>query len=330
MTTQFPTASDAGSIDSVAAGLIQTDEDPNTTTEVSDEVTEAAPADEGEEPEAQTDEAPDDAEEVEDDATEEDDAPEEPAQATYTVKVDGKEVSVTLEELTRSYAGQGYIQKRMQETAAIRKEAEATYHALNAERQQLMQALQVYEQQLASTMNPQPPSQELLQTDPIAYLEQDAAYRKATETRQAVHQQMLALQQRQIEDQQRAHAAYLAEQAQVLQQRIPAFADAEKAGSLKKALVETATQTYGYSPEELQGLSDARAVEVLHDAMQYRKLMAGRAEAAKKVAKPAAPVVRPGARRTEADAKVKAEKAARSRMKQTGSVDDVAAFLIQR
>lgn len=322
--TTHPTSMDAGSVDSVAESLLLTEEDNAPEAE-------AAAEDEAPELDARPEEtAEDQADDATDEAADEDDGVEEPQTQTFTVKVDGQEVAVTLDDLKRAYAGQGYIQKRMQEVAAVRKEAEQTYHALNAERQQLMQALQAYEQQLASSMNPQPPSQELLKTDPIAYLEQDAAYRQAVETRQAVRQQYVQLAQQQQAQQEQAYRAYLAEQAQVLQQRIPDFADAKKAKALQQSLVETATTAYGYSADELRGLSDARAVQVLHDAMRYRQLMAGREAATKKVEKPTAPVVRPGARRSDATSAAKQEQQARSRMKRTGSVDDVASFLITR
>ena len=123
--------------------------------------------------------------------------------------------------------------------------------------------------------------------------------------------------------------AYLAEQAQLLTQRIPEFADAKKAGELKKSLIEAGSQHYGFSPDELQGISDARHVQVLHDAMRYRQLMAGKERVQEKVAQVNRPVVRPGAKRPETTGKQIEAKKALSRMKTTGSVDDVAAYLLK-
>lgn len=217
----------------------------------------------------------------------------------------------------------------MQEVAAVRKEAEAAYNALNQERAQMAQALAVYQQQLAAAGNPQPPSKDLLKTDPIRYLEEEAAYREGMEQRQAIAQQQAYLMQQQSEQQARAYKAYLAEQAQLLTQRIPEFADAKKAGELKKSLIEAGSQHYGFSPDELQGISDARHVQVLHDAMRYRQLMAGKERVQEKVAQVNRPVVRPGAKRPEQTGKQIEAKKALSRMKTTGSVDDVAAYLLK-
>lgn len=319
----------AGDIDSVANSLLFTQEEDQK--DIADEAAQADPEEEAsdavDEADDQSDEGDGDAVD-EDETADEDDGAEAPNQS-FKVKVDGQEVEVTLDDLKRSFAGQGYIQKRMQEVAAVRKETEATYHALSEERAQLAQALAVYQQQLSAAGNLQPPSKDLLKTDPIRYLEEEAAYREGMEQRQAVAQQQAYLMQQQSEQQSRAYRAYLAEQAQVLTQRIPDFADAKKAGDLKRALIEAGSQHYGFSPDELQAVSDARHVQVLHDAMRYRQLMAGKERVQEKVAQVNRPVVRPGAKRPETTGKQIEAKKAMSRMKSTGSVDDVAAFLLK-
>lgn len=318
----------AGDIDSVANSLIQTDSDDDQQLDAADDTAQAdaegQATDDVEEAEDQA--ADDDGDAVDDDETaSEDDGGEAPQK--FKVKVDGQELEVTLDDLKRSFSGQSYIQKRMEDVAAIRKEAEVTYHALNQERAQVQQALAVYQQQLAATGNPQPPSRELLKTDPIRYLEEEAGYREQMEQRQMLAQQQAAYAQQHSEQQARAYTAYLGEQAQLLTQRIPAFADAKQAGELKKALVEVGT-SYGFTPEEVQGVSDARHVQILHDAMRYRQLIAGKERVQEKVASASRPMVRPGAKRSETDGKRSAEQKSRSRMKSTGSLDDVAAYLL--
>lgn len=320
----------AGDIDSVAMSLLQMPEDDRQK-ETADAAAQADPEKEASDAvdEADASDGEDDGDAVDEDETaDEADDGEEPSKR-YRVKVDGEEREVTLDDLKRAFAGQGYIQKRMQEVAAVRKEAETIYTALNEERAQLAQALAVYQQQLSAAGNLQPPSKELLKTDPIRYLEEEAAYREGMEQRQALAQQQAYLAQQQSEQQSRAYRAYLAEQAQLLTQRIPDFADAKKAGELKRALIETGAQHYGFSSEELSAVSDARHVQVLHDAMRYRQLMAGKERVQEKVAQVNRPVVRPGAKRPETTGKQIEAKKALSRMKSTGSVDDVAAFLLK-
>ena len=71
-------------------------------------------------------EASDDSEIVSDDeeyeVAEEPEVQEEPL---YTVKINGEERQVNLEELTRGYSGQKYIQESMAENAKMRKETDA-------------------------------------------------------------------------------------------------------------------------------------------------------------------------------------------------------------
>ena len=318
----------AGDIDSVANSLLLTESDDDQQLDAADDTAQAdaegQATDDVDEAEDQA--ADDDGDAVGDDGddAEEDDGKEE---QTYRVKADGAEVDVTLDDLKRSYAAQVYHQRRMVEASEIRKEAEVTYHALNQERAQVQQLIDAYQQQLAAAGNPQPPSRDLLKTDPIRYLEEEAGYREQMEQRQMVAQQQAAFAQQHSEQQARAYSAYLGEQAQLLTQRIPEFADAKKAGALKAALIEVGT-SYGFSPEEVQGVSDARHVQILHDAMRYRQLVAGKDRVQEKVAAVSRPMVRPGAKRTETDGKKSAEQKSRSRMRSSGSVDDVAAYLL--
>lgn len=53
---------------------------------------------------------------------------------------------------------------------------------------------------------------------------------------------------------------------------------------LKQALSKTGVESYGFSADELEGLTDPRMVKVLHDAHQYRALKAKRADTKNKVA----------------------------------------------
>lgn len=319
----------AGDIDSVANALLQPEDDQTAPDEEVAQADAETQADDvaPEEDVSDDEDSGEDAAET-DEAADEVDGEEAPS-TKFKVKVDGQELEVTLDDLKRSFAGQGYIQKRMQETAAVRKEAEATYHALNQERAQLAEALSVVQQQLAANSPNQPPSRDLLKTDPIRYLEEEAAYRENMEKAQALSQHQAFLAQQQSEQQARAYNAYLAEQAQLLTQRIPEFSDAKKASELKTKLIETGAQVYGFSPDELNAVSDARHVQVLHDAMRYRQLMAGKDRVQEKVAQVTRPVVRPGAKRTETDGKKVVDQKIRTRMKSTGSVDDVAAFLLR-
>ena len=328
------TTAPEGSIDAVTDMLMQPAEAPNNQDEVESLIVEAPDDDQPEAIEAEAeelddvDDADDTGDDLDDEAelAEQDDGDEEPAQEFFTVKVDGEEKQVTLDDLKRSYSGQAYIQKGMEEAAQSKKQAEQVYQALQEERQKLAATFQQIQTQGVPQM-PNKPSKELMNSDPIAYFEQMEAYREGVEQYQQFQQQQQTMTQQQSEAQQRAQQAYLAEQAQRLQQAIPEFADPEKGKQMKEQLVRTGVDAYGYTPEEMAQVMDARAVQVLADAMKYRQLKEGKGRAEQK-SKGARPVVKPGVKRSDTDGKVARQRKAASRMKKTGNVDDVANFLL--
>ena len=273
----------------------------------------------------EADEAEDDEAEDDDDDEEAEELEEEPASALYTVKVDGVEKQVTLDELRRGYSGQEYIQTQMRQVAEGRKEVEAIYTALQNEAQQVA-ALRQRLEAGNFPQQPVPPSRELFDADPIGYMEAKLKYDEDMASWQQSMGELEQVSHRQRQMQQQALQYQLAQEMQKLQQAIPEFGDREKATQLQKAILETG-QSYGYSPEELNEVADSRAVRILHDAMKYRQMVAAQGEVQKKVEK-VRPVVKPGAKRSATTGKVKQSKQAASRMKQTGSIDDVAKFLL--
>jgi hypothetical protein len=324
------TTAQDGSIDAVAESLIATpvkeDEEDQQDLQQPDEgdapeQAEADDVDEGEEPEV------DEADEAEDES-EADAEDEAPAEQLFTVKVDGREQQVPLSELLRGYSGQAYIQKGMQEVAATKQEAESVYIALQSERQQLAQMVQAVQSGQVSLQPPQKPDESLLQTDPIGYLEARVKYDNDVAAYQQTQQQLQYVTQQQSEAQQRAYMAHLAQEQQKLTQVIPAFANPETAAKVKQDLIATGTEVYGYTADELRQVADHRALRVLHDAAQYRRLMSGKKAVEAPTAAPKTPTIRPGTKPSaQANTRVKAEKA-KAQMKRTGSVDDVAKFLL--
>ena len=93
----------------------------------------------------------------------------------YTVKVDGQETQVTLDDLKQGYSGQKYVQQGMQNVAAQKKEAEAVYTALTNERQQLAELYQSLQNGNISAP-PVKPTKELFDADPIGYMKQNLEY----------------------------------------------------------------------------------------------------------------------------------------------------------
>lgn len=254
-----------------------------------------------EEPEAEEIEAPEPTaeDEAEDETSEpdeaEDETPDPEAPETFTVKIDGKEEAVTLDELKRGYSGQAKIQRGLQEAAEARKQAMELASAV----QQQQAAVIAFAQELQTqgvAPRPQPPHPDLVKTDPFGYVEAKAKYDQDVMVYQQQQAQIQAFHAQQSHIEQAQRNENLQSQAQMLKERIPEFADAKKAGELQRKLWTFGKETYGLSDDELSNITDARVVLALHDAMKYRELRSGTAPV-KKTEPPRN--VKPAAKRPE-------------------------------
>ena len=242
---------------------------------------------------------------------------------TFSIKVDGQDVSVTLDDLKRDYSGQAYIQKGMKQAAEQRKQAEDAYNGLNQQREQLHQLMQQVQQQ-GVLAQPVPPTRELLADDPLGYIEAEATYRDEMGAFQAQRQQIAQQHQATQQAQGQAQQAHLQEQMAALVKAIPEFGDKEKSPKIKEMLVKS-SESYGYSSEEMSNIVDHRAMLVLNDAMKYRQMMAGKGTVEAKLKK-ARPLIKAGAKK-QPDSASKQQAKRMSKLKSSGSIADAAALL---
>jgi len=244
---------------------------------------------------------------------------------TYSIKVDGENVEVTLDDLKRDYSGQQYIQKGMKQAAEARKQAEEAYNGLNQQRESLNQLMQQVQQQ-GVMVQPTPPAKELLQNDPLGYIEADATYRedmgKFQVQQQQLNQQNEAMQQAQGQ----ASKVHLQEQMSELTKAIPEFGDATKAAKMKESLLKQG-MSEGYSSEEMSSIIDHRAMKVLHKAMLYDQMLKGEGNVQSKLKK-ARPLMKAGAKK-QPDSMAKMRVKKMSQLKKSGSIHDAAALLFE-
>ena len=276
-----------GSIESAIGQLIQPEPEEQPAEVEEDSYDEEQ---EVEEPE-QDDEVEEDYEE---DAEEEADS-EEPE--TFTVKVDGIEQRVTLEDLKQGYSGQQYVQQGMQQVAEMRKQFEQIAGDFLNEREQAKAIFaQVQNMQIPSA--PVAPSEESFSSDPIGYMEAKMKYdREANEYQQKVAEIQQALEGNSQAEQQ-ARNAYLQREMETLKQAIPDFADPEKAQNLRNSMFQVSQETYGFDPQEIAAITDSRVLRVLHDAIQFRAAQGGKEQAIKKAKAKPKRTVKPGAKKT--------------------------------
>lgn len=238
--------------------------------------------DDGEQPEQVQEEADEvnsedesDAEQVEEESDSEDDEQSDEDQEqpeTITVKVDGEEVEVTLDELKSGYSRTQDYTRKTQEIAQTRKQVEAELQQVQAERQQYAQILG----QLTEQLQVQEPDWDALRaTDPIEYSLQMADYQRKLQQQQiAKAEQQRVMQQVQADNMKQVQAT-LAREAEALAALIPEWKDAEKSKAVK-AMVKEQGKKLGFSDEELSQVYDHRAILALRKAALYDEIVSKR------------------------------------------------------
>lgn len=272
-------------------------------------------------------EAAENAEEAGDDTDADADDP------VFEVKVDGKMQQVTLSQLRKAYAGEGAIEARLQQASEARKAAEAEAQQYVQYAQAAAARLkQVYEHYNEALFAPrvQPPDPQMRETDPIGYLQQQEDFRADQDRlrqEQAYMQQTLQmasqLHQQKLDGELRA-------EYEALTQKMPALRKPATAKAFKQAIGEAA-KAYGFSPEEVSQVTDHRLLVMAAEAAAYRatKAKAKKSEVRREVSPP---LPTQGSRKANGNAqksaKLKQRKAAYDKARATGSVDDVANWLI--
>lgn len=151
---------------------------------------------------------------------------------------------------------------------------------LEAERQQLAAQQQFQQQHIKDVAKVMSIDERLEQfrqidwnaamdADPVGAMKLDRQMRELQQQRTQVVQSIEQTQARTSYESQQATARRNAEAAQELAREIKGFGTPE----VKKALKDTG-KAFGYKPEELDSVSDPRAVRLLHEAYLYRKLVA--------------------------------------------------------
>jgi len=257
----------------------------------------------------------DDVEEVLEESTEKD--------SLHTVKINGKEENWTLDQLKQSAAGQGYINQRMQEVAKLEKAYKEQATALAQQQQQQLEFFQKAQQ--TGFTEPTPPSKELFNNDPIAYMEAKLSYDEAKAEHDTKVQQFQQMQKQQEQQQQQQLQAFTQQQTQLLAEKLPDIADPQKGEVIKKGLMEVG-EHYGFSQQELESVRDHRYILAMYDAMRFRKLLQKRGKATSK--KQSIAPVKAGAKKTPNVGKAKARKQKQDRLRKTGSIDDAVDLIL--
>jgi len=239
-------------------------------------------------------------------------------------KSDGEMRKKTLGELKRGAAGQDYIQRRMQEVSGLEKDLKTQNDQLAAQRQQMLDFFNQAKDQ--GLQEPVPPSADLFDSDPIAYMQEKLKYDESKTQHDAKVAQMNELQTQQNAANEARLQEYTMNQAQLLTEKLPEIADPKKGEAIKKGIAETG-EFYGFTAEELGSVRDHRYILAMHDAMRYRQLVQKKAKATSGK-KESLGTVKAGAKKKATAYNAKQKAKVKTSMQKSGSVDDVAKFLL--
>ena len=283
--------------------------------EESEEDLEAAAS---EDDESGVEDAPDE-ETSEEQSGEEEEQEEQEQPQTFTVKVDGKEVAVTLDELQKGYSRTQDYTRKTQQIAEVRKQVEAETQAVRAERGQYAQLLGALQAQLQAS-EPQVDLDRLYNEDPIEWVRQKEVLRDRQEKAYAIQAEQQRLVQLSQQEQQQSMQQHLESQKDALLAALPEWKDAKKA-KLEKAMLIESAKSAGFSDEDLKSVYDHRLVLLLRKAALFDQMVSKR-QGIKPVVNNGPRPAKPGAAgRVSTTSEVTR---AQQRLAKTGRVDDAA------
>jgi hypothetical protein len=261
-------------------------------------------------------------------AVEGDDVPD-----VFTVKIDGTDTEVTLDELQAGYSRQSDYTKKTQELATERKalaESQQQYAAeiqeSNTVREQYVQAIGQFIAQTNSNLGEyaQIDWRSLKENDPLEYVTKRDEFRD----HQARIQHAQRLQQNAVQEADAERGKLIqekvAQEHELMMGIVPEWADAEKRAELA-GKIRGYSAEQGFSEQEIEGLMDHRSLNLIIKAMKYDALENGQIKDKKIRNKPR--LVKSGTSRTKESVNRKKRGAQINKLKETGSYKDAAKLL---
>ena len=246
--------------------------------------------------------------------------------STYTIKVDGKDVEVTLDELQAGYSRQADYTRKSQVLAEQRKKADEELAATQQERQHYLSQLEQFNTQADAKIKELSSTDwtKLKEEDPTEYMLKRDQYRELQDNKRMVEEEQKNLQLKSQQEHEAKWQEELGRQQEIMAQRLPEWVDPDKGPKLKQNIKSFAVKK-GFTEQEVNSLIDARSVDVLHKAMLYENLLA--AKISNKKTKVVPKVQKPGSPPTKGEISSDKLKAQRARLKRSGHVNDASKLI---
>jgi hypothetical protein len=245
---------------------------------------------------------------------------------TYTVKVDGKDVQVTQEELLAGYSRQADYTRKSQVLSEQRQKADSELAATQQERQRYLSQLEQFDNQADSQIKNLGSTDwtKLKEEDPTEYMLKRDQYRELQENKRLVEEERQSVLQKSQQESQIKWQDELGRQQELMAKRLPEWADPSKGPKLKQDIKGFAVKK-GFTEQEVNSLIDARSVDVLHKAMLYENLL--EAKISGKKTKVVPKVTRPGSPATRGEISSDKVKAQRARLRKSGHINDASSLI---
>ncbi len=246
----------------------------------------------------------------------------------YTIKVDGKDIEVTLDELKNGYSRQADYTRKSQVLSEQRQRADQELATTQQEGQRYLSQLKQIDSQANAEIEKYQSIdwERLKEEDRDTFYEKRDAFRELKDNQRKLREEQQNLIAKEQATQKQQYSEALAKQQEILKNKLPQWFDPKEGRKLKDAVFNYAmSPEVGFTNEEVSSLIDARSVQVLHKAMLYDKLK--NSKIAKKRTKVVPKVTKPGTGTTKADVNSEKHAKLRARAKTTGKVDDAAKLL---
>ena len=278
------------------------------------------------------DDEADDGEDAYDDDDDDEAEVEEPTETLYTVKVDGKEVEVNLEEALKGYQRQEAFTKRSMELAEQRKAFAAEAAETKQLRDAYAQQLELLQTQLQQTSLTEEPDWAALKNE--GYSTDDIFFAKTEWDKQQKQVQQVAAErqkiaQQQAQEQEQNLKQHLQNQRVEMLERIPEWKNDETREFERKEVIKYAQRRVGFSEEEISSASDARAIELLYKAWKWDNLMEKK-PTTKKRTRQAPKMAKAGQPATKREVANRSKRKAREQFEKAGTVDAAVQLLMGR
>lgn len=240
--------------------------------------------------------------------------------STFTVKVSGQELKVTLDELKKGYSRDADYRRKTEELSFEKKqfqsETEQQRQDYSKRITELNQILAFTQQQLNSEIN-NVDLNKLYEEDPVEATKVERQIRLKKEKMMDAANKLQQEQQRQL-------SSYVQEQQKILAEKMPEFNDAQKASTTKNNL-RNFLNSYGFKDAEIGQIYDHRIVMLVNDALKYRNVKNVKPVSAAQASKPGK-FLSSGVKKDSNDMNFQRRKEKLGRLKKTGNVKDAASI----